>query len=55
MVTNAASAVDQLPTWINRGAAFAILVVLASYIVWVWRRPRVIGRLGWKVTCRTGR
>jgi uncharacterized membrane protein YbhN (UPF0104 family) len=53
-VPNAASAVDQLPAWFNRGAAFAILGVLASYIVWVWRRPRIIGRLGWKVTLPDG-
>jgi uncharacterized membrane protein YbhN (UPF0104 family) len=53
-VPNAASAIDQLPAWFNRGAAFAILMVLASYIVWVWRRPRVIGRLGWKVTLPDG-
>src|SRR6195256_4891498 len=41
-VPNAASAIDQLPAWFNRGAAFVILLVLASYIVWVWQRPRVI-------------
>jgi len=45
----AASAIDQLPAWLNRGLALVILVVLVSYIVWVWRRPRVIGRQGWKV------
>ena len=53
-VPNAASAIDQLPAWFNRGLAFAILTVLASYIVWVWRRPRVIGRQGWIVTLPGG-
>jgi hypothetical protein len=53
-VPAAASAVDQLPAWFNRGVAFVILAVLASYVVWVWRRPRVIGRLGWKVTLPDG-
>jgi uncharacterized membrane protein YbhN (UPF0104 family) len=53
-VPNAASAIDQLPAWFNRGAALVILLVLASYIVWVWQRPRVIGRLGWKVTLPDG-
>jgi hypothetical protein len=53
-VPDAASAVDQLPTWFNRGLAFVILAVLASYVIWVWRRPRVIGRRGWKVTLPDG-
>ena len=51
---NAASAIDQLPAWFNRGLAFVILSVLASYVIWVWRRPRVIGRRGWKVTLPDG-
>src|SRR5437879_2316942 len=38
----AASAIDQLPAWFNRAGAILILLVLASYILWVWRRPRVI-------------
>jgi uncharacterized membrane protein YbhN (UPF0104 family) len=45
----AASAIDQLPAWFNRSLALVILAVLVSYTVWVWRRPRVIGRRGWKV------
>ncbi|HEY6254642.1 MAG TPA: lysylphosphatidylglycerol synthase domain-containing protein [Xanthobacteraceae bacterium] len=53
-VPEAASAIDQLPTWFNRGLALVILAVLASYIVWVWRRPRVIGRQGWKVELPDG-
>jgi uncharacterized membrane protein YbhN (UPF0104 family) len=50
----AASAIDQLPAWINRGLALAILLVLGSYVAWVWRRPRVIGRRGWQVTLPGG-
>jgi len=53
-VPDAASAIDQLPAWFNRGAAFVVLAVLVSYVVWVWRRPRVIGRHGWKVTLPGG-
>jgi glycosyltransferase 2 family protein len=53
-VPNAASAIDQLPAWFNRGAAFVILTILGSYIAWVWQRPRVIGRHGWKVTLPGG-
>jgi hypothetical protein len=50
----AASAVDQLPPWFNRLAAILILVVLALYVGWVWRGPRVIGREGWQVTLPGG-
>jgi len=53
-VPDAASAIDQLPAWLNRGLALAILMVLASYIAWVWQRPRVIGRHGWKVVLPGG-
>src|SRR5436309_6013949 len=45
----AATAIDQLPVWLNRAAAILTLVVLASYVAWVWNKPRVIGREGWQV------
>jgi glycosyltransferase 2 family protein len=45
----AASAIDQLPEWFNRGLGIAALIVLASYVAWVWRTPRVIGRQSWQV------
>ena len=50
----AASAIDQLPPWLNRAAAFAILGVLAIYVAWVWRTPRVIGRSNWEVILPNG-
>ena len=50
----AASAIDQMPPWINRGIAVAILSVLASYLVWVWRAPRKIGNKSWEVTLPRG-
>src|SRR5712692_1268137 len=50
----AASAIDQLPAWLNRTAAIAVLVVLTLYVIWVWRRPRVVGREGWSVTLPGG-
>jgi glycosyltransferase 2 family protein len=53
-VPSAAAAIDQLPEWFNRGLAIVILTVLGSYIVWVWRRPRTIGRHGWRVTLPGG-
>jgi glycosyltransferase 2 family protein len=50
----AASAIDQLPPLANRVFAFAILAVLATYVAWVWRTPRVIGRHDWLVTLPNG-
>jgi glycosyltransferase 2 family protein len=49
-----ASAINQLPAWLNRAAAILILIVLALYVVWVWRRPRVVGGHGWSVTLPSG-
>jgi uncharacterized membrane protein YbhN (UPF0104 family) len=45
----AASAINQLPSWLNRGCAILTLLALAGYVVWVWRRPRAIGRGQWQV------
>ena len=50
----AASAIDQLPPWANRSLALLTLAVLACYVVWVWRRPRAIGRGQWQVTLPGG-
>lgn len=50
----AASAIDQLPPAVNRTLAVAILLVLATYVGWVWRTPRVIGRSNWEVTLPNG-
>jgi len=50
----AASAIDQLPVWFNRALAIITLAVLASYVAWVWHKPRVIGRHGWEVTLPGG-
>ncbi|MDQ0510993.1 UPF0104 family protein [Ancylobacter amanitiformis] len=48
----AASAVDQLPAWINRLIGLALLTSLAGYIVWVGLKPRRIGigKGHWTVT-----
>lgn len=51
---SAASALDQLPTWLNRALAVVILAVLAGYIIWVWQKPRTIGRANWQVTLPGG-
>ena len=45
-----ASAINQLPAWMNRALAVAALAVIAIYLLWLVPRPRVIGRNGWKVT-----
>jgi hypothetical protein len=45
----AAAAIDQLPPWLNRIAAFAIIVALVGYVVWVWTQPRRVGRGPWTV------
>jgi glycosyltransferase 2 family protein len=50
----AATAIDQLPAWFNRGGAILILVLLGLYVGWVWRRPRVVGREGWSVALPGG-
>ena len=50
----AASAINQLPASLNRAGAILILILLALYVVWVWRRPRVVGRRGWSVTLPPG-
>jgi uncharacterized membrane protein YbhN (UPF0104 family) len=51
---HAASAIDHLPYWFNRTLAVFALLVLASYVIWVWRVPREIGRSNWKVTLPNG-
>jgi len=51
---DAASAIDQLPPNVNRALAGFVLIVLASYIAWVWRRPRSIGRSQWRVRLPSG-
>jgi uncharacterized membrane protein YbhN (UPF0104 family) len=50
----AASAIDQLPPLVNRILAFVILGILATYVTWVWKTPRVVGRHNWLVTLPNG-
>ena len=53
-VPEAATAIDQLPPWLNRTIALLTLAILAIYVGWVWVRPRVVGRDGWQVTLPGG-
>src|SRR6201995_5963838 len=50
----AATAIDLLPSWVNRTFAFGLLAILATYVAWVWRTPRIIGRHNWTVTLPNG-
>src|SRR5580658_3738421 len=50
----AASSVDQLPSWLNRLIAIAIIVCLVGYVIWVWMRPRNVGRGPWTVVLPGG-
>ncbi len=50
----AASAINQLPAWFNRAGAVLILFLLVFYVSWVWQRPRMVGRSGWRVTLPGG-
>jgi glycosyltransferase 2 family protein len=50
----AASAIDQLPPWLNRAMALAALAILVIYVAWVWRTPRVVGRQNWEVSLPNG-
>jgi len=50
----AASHIDQLPLWVNRLMGLVALGILAGYVAWVWRTPRVIGRQNWQVQLPNG-
>jgi uncharacterized membrane protein YbhN (UPF0104 family) len=45
----AAAAIDQLPPWLNRLAAFAVILGLLAYVVWVSIQARSVGRGPWTV------
>ena len=50
----AATPIDRLPPWVNRDIAIGLLLVLASYVGWVWSAPRVIGQREWQVRLPNG-
>src|ERR1700740_3287611 len=43
----AAANIDQLPPWLNRGLAIAIILGLFAYVGWGWSQPRTGGRGPW--------
>src|SRR5579864_5975518 len=50
----AAAAIDQLPPWLNRTVAMMIIAALVAYVIWVWVRPRNVGRGPWTVVLPGG-
>src|SRR4030081_858761 len=50
----AASAIDQLPAWLNRVVAVLIIVGLAAYVIWVSAQPRRVGSGPWTVVLPGG-
>src|SRR5882757_9451931 len=50
----AASHIDQFPLSLNRALGIFALAVLAGYVAWVWRTPRIIGRQNWQVRLPNG-
>ena len=50
----AAGAIDQLGETPNRLIGIGLLVILTSYVAWVWSAPREIGRGGWTVRLPSG-
>ena len=45
-----ASAITQLPPWLNRAIALAGLAAIIGYVAWLFPRPRTIGRDQWRIT-----
>jgi len=46
---DAASAVNQLPPWVNRTIGLGGLAMIIAYLLWLLPRERVIGRSNWQV------
>lgn len=47
---DAATAVTQMPGWVNQSLGLAGLLIIAGYVVWLLPRPRIIGRDSWQIT-----
>jgi len=46
----AATAMNQLPIWLNRGIALTGLTAIVGYMLWLLPRPRLAGSGEWQVT-----
>jgi uncharacterized membrane protein YbhN (UPF0104 family) len=51
----AASAVDDLPAWVNRSIGIAGLLAIAGYLLWLLPCRRVVGRANWQVVLPSAR
>jgi uncharacterized membrane protein YbhN (UPF0104 family) len=47
---DAASAVDQLPPWLNRAIALTGLAAIIGYVLWLLPAPRRVGAGVWQIT-----
>jgi len=50
----AARALDRIPAWGNQAIGIAALSALSAYLLWVWRKPRVLGRKDPRLTLPSG-
>lgn len=50
----AASAINQVPPAVNRVLACIVLIGLVGYVIWVWMKPRSVGRGPWSVVLPGG-
>jgi uncharacterized membrane protein YbhN (UPF0104 family) len=50
----AISLVDQLPPWLNRLLALALLLGVVAFLVWTWLSPRRFGTRRWPVRLPSG-
>jgi uncharacterized membrane protein YbhN (UPF0104 family) len=51
---DAISLIDHLPPQINRWLAVALLLAVASFVIWTWLAPRNIGTRQWPVRLPSG-
>jgi glycosyltransferase 2 family protein len=47
---DAASAIDQLPPWLNRTVALVGLASIIGYVLWLVPAPRAVGSGEWRIT-----
>jgi uncharacterized membrane protein YbhN (UPF0104 family) len=50
----AAEAVDRIPLWLNQAIGIGGLCALIAYLIWVWPKPRMLGRNGSSVALPSG-
>ena len=54
-VPQAASAVDHLPQWVNRGVGFSALFALFAYLIWLMPQRRIVGASNWRIVLPSAR